>query len=185
MTLEKGHIYFGAACLIAGIVLGAGFRSCGSSTKPVPADPVVIHDTVTITDTLRIKGKTKTLEVHDTVWVVRDTFAGDINVGSKPQPLVNETKLYRDTFTTDSSFIALGVKYSGYEAKIDNIDLQYRFNVQPRTIVKKKGWGQFVGIGIGVGYGASFVSHPSGVGTVVYAAPEVGVHITYGWGYHW
>ena len=183
MELNKGHIYFGAACLIAGIVLGAGFRSCGSSAKPVPADPVVIHDTVTVTDTLRIKGKTKTLEVHDTVWLVKADTNGYVTDTIKT--LVNETKLYRDTFTTDSSFIALGVKYSGYEANIDHVDLQYRFSVQPRTIVKKKGWGQFVGIGIGVGYGASFVGHPSGVGTVVYAAPEVGVHITYGWGYHW
>ena len=175
MELNKGHIYFGAACLLAGIVLGAGFRSCGSSAKPVPADPVVIHDTVTVSDTLRIKGKTRTLEVHDTVWLVK----ADTNGIDTIKPLVSETKLYRDTFTTDSSFIALGVKYTGYEAKIDNIDLQYRFSVQPRTIVKKKGWGQFVGIGIGVGYGASVV------GQRVYAAPEVGIHITYGWGYHW
>lgn len=176
MELKKGHIAFGAACLIAGIVLGAGFRSCGNPAKPVPADPIVIHDTVTVTDTFRIKGKTKTIAVHDTVWIAKkDTNSKD----EEPQMLVHETKLYRDTFTTDSSFIALGVKYSGYNANIDNIDMQYRFNVQPRTIEKKRGWGQFIGIGIGVGYGASVV------GQTVYAAPEVGIHITYGWGYHW
>ncbi|MBQ6763859.1 MAG: hypothetical protein IJP45_01590, partial [Paludibacteraceae bacterium] len=63
--------------------------------------------------------------------------------------------------------------------------LQYQFNIQPRTIVKKKGWGQFFGIGLGAGYGVSFVGNPYGSGTVVNAAPEIGVHIVYGWGYHW
>lgn len=177
MTLTKGDIALSVVCVLAGILLGAGFRSCSSSkpSEPVHADPVVIHDTVTVTDTLRIKGKTKTLEVHDTVWLVKPDSNGIDTI----KPLVNETKLYRDTFTTDSSFIALGVKYSGYEANIDHVDLQYRFNVQPRTIVKNKGWGQFIGVGIGVGYGASVV------GQTVYAAPEIGLHITYGWGYHW
>ena len=179
MTLEKGHIYFGAACLIAGIVLGAGFRSCGKPTKPVPAEPVTIHDTICIRDTIKIAAKTRIISttVRDTL-IVRDT---DTIVVTLPL----ETKEYRDTFTTDTSRIELGVRFSGYKAKIEGIDLTSQYTVQPRTIVKKKGWGQFVGIGIGVGYGASFVGHPSGVGTVVYAAPEVGVHITYGWGYHW
>ena len=89
---------------------------------------------------------------------------------------------YRDTFQTDTSRIELGIRYEGYKAKIDGIDLQYRFESQPRIIEKKKGWGQFVGIG--VGYGASFVGNGSGA-TIVHAAPEIGVHITYGWGYHW
>lgn len=93
---------------------------------------------------------------------------------------------YRDTFQTDTSRIELGIRYEGYKAKIDGIDLNYRFETQPRIIEKKKkGWGQFIGIGIGVGYGASFVGNPSGVGTIVHAAPEIGVHITYGLGYHW
>lgn len=173
MTLEKGHIYFGAACLIAGIVLCAGFRSCGKPTKPVPAEPVIIHDTICIRDTIKIAAKTRIISttVRDTL-IVRDT---DTIVVTLPL----ETKEYRDTFTTDTSRIELGVRFSGYKAKIEGIDLTSQYTIQPRTIVKKKGWGQFVGVGIGVGYGASVV------GQTVYAAPEVGVHITYGWGYHW
>ena len=181
MELNKGHIAFAVACFVAGCIVGGSLRGCTAKPDGELVPPTVVHDTVIITDTLRIKGKTKTLEVHDTVWLVKPDSNGIDTI----KPLVNETKLYRDTFTTDSSFIALGVKYTGYEATIDNIDLQYRFSVQPRTIVKKKGWGQFIGVGIGVGYGASFVGHPSGVGTIVHAAPEIGVHITYGWGYHW
>ena len=71
------------------------------------------------------------------------------------------------------------MRCSGWHAQIDGIDLKSQYTIQPRTIEKKKGWGQFIGVGIGVGYGASVV------GGRVYAAPEVGVHVTYGWGYHW
>ena len=177
MELNKGHIAFAVACFIAGCIVGGSLRGCTGKPEGEFVPPTVVHDTVTISDTVRIKGKTKTIATHDTIWLVKPDSAGRATDTIKP--LVNETKLYRDTFTTDSSFIALGVKYSGYESKIDNIDLQYRFDVKPRTIEKKKGWGQFIGIGIGAGYGVSVV------GQTVYAAPEVGVHITYGWGYHW
>lgn len=173
MTIGKEHIAIVAVSVIAGIILGAGFRSCSGSKVPEHTEPVVVHDTIVVRDTVRIRAKTKVLAIHDTVWLPPQ------NSTTEPQMLVCETKEYRDTFQTDSSRIELGVRFSGYDAKIDNVDLQYRFNVQPRTIVKKKGWGQFIGVGIGVGYGASIV------GQRVYAAPEVGLHITYGWGYHW
>ena len=179
MELNKGHIAFSVACFICGAIIGAGLRSC--SVKPnniPPAAPVVLHDTVRITETVRIESKTKPVAPpRDTIWLVKpDTDNHSVDT---TKMMVRETKEYRDTFATDSSRIELGVRFSGYEAKIEDIDLQYRFSVQPRTIVKKKGWGQFVGVGIGLGYGASVV------GQRVYAAPEVGVHITYGWGYHW
>lgn len=178
MELNKGHIYFGAACLVAGIVLGAGFRSC-SQTKQPQVEPIVIHDTVCLYDTVRIAAKTRLICTTRTdTLIVRDTDTIQVSL-----PL--EHKQYRDTFTTDSSRIELGVRFSGWHAQIDGIDLKSQYTIQPRTIEKKKGWGQFIGVGIGVGYGASFVGHPSGVGTIVHSAPEIGVHITYGWGYHW
>lgn len=194
MELNKGHMIFGAACLIAGIVLGAGFRSCNPA-KPVPADPVVIHDTIEVSNPADIEAHSKPKYVikRDTMWLPRpvnpcdsvDSLCNGRVTDSIPVDIPIMAYEYRDTFQTDSSRIELGIRYEGYKAKIDGIDLQYRFESQPRIIDKKKGWGQFVGVGIGVGYGASFVGHPSGVGTIVYAAPEIGVHITYGWGYHW
>lgn len=178
MELNRGHIIFGAVCLVAGIVLGAGFRSCSSKPAEPAPRPEVIHDTVCIHDTLRIAGKTRTIytTVTDTL-IVRNTDTIHVTM-----PL--EHKQYRDTFTTDSSRIELGVRFSGWHAQIDGIDLKSQYTIQPRTIEKKKGWGQFIGVGIGVGYGASFVGNGSGA-TIVHAAPEIGVHITYGWGYHW
>lgn len=53
MTLTKGDIALSVVCVVAGILLGAGFRSCSQNKQPAP-NPVVIHDTLTITDTFRI-----------------------------------------------------------------------------------------------------------------------------------
>lgn len=178
---------------MAGIVLGAGLRSCSSKPAEPALRPEVIHDTVTVHDTLRIKEHTKPKEVlrHDTIWLpdttskttsstTKDTTSKDTDFTLVP---ITQYE-YRDTFTTDSSRIELGVLFSGWHAQIDGIDLKSQYTIQPRTIEKKKGWGQFIGVGIGVGYGASFVVNGSGSANV-YAAPEIGVHITYGWGYHW
>jgi hypothetical protein len=173
MELNKGHIIFGAVCLVAGIVLGAGFRSCSSKPAEPALRPEVIHDTVCLYDTVRIAAKTRLICTTRTdTLIVRDTDTIQVSL-----PL--EHKQYRDTFTTDSSRIELGVRFSGWHAQIDGIDLKSQYTIQPRTIEKKKGWGQFIGVGIGVGYGASVV------GQTVYAAPEIGLHVTYGWGYHW
>lgn len=196
MELNKEHIALTVVCFVAGAIIGAGLRSCSvkpSSTPPEQVPPVVIHDTILLGDSSHLASHTKPKEVvrHDTIWLTKPTEIGEVK--DTTSKTTNDTTSkdaefalvpitqneYRDTFLTDSSRIELGVQFSGYDAKIDNVDLQYSFQVQPRTIVKKKGWGQFIGVGIGVGYGASVV------GQRVYAAPEVGIHITYGWGYHW
>lgn len=191
MELNKGHIALTVVCFVAGAIIGAGLRSCSNNGQNGDAQntPKVIHDTVTVHDTTYIAKHTKPKEVvrWDTLYLPADTTSkttSDTTIKTTSSDadfaLVPITQYeYRDTFLTDSSRIELGVQFSGYDAKIDHVDLQYRFQVQPRTIVKKRGWGQFIGVGIGVGYGASVV------GQRVYAAPEVGVHITYGWGYHW
>ena len=172
MTLTKGDIALSVVCVLAGILLGAGFRSC-SQTKQPQVEPIVIHDTVCLYDTVRIAAKTRLICTTRTdTLIVRDTDTIQVSL-----PL--EHKEYRDTFTTDSSRIELGVRFSGWHAQIDGIDLKSQYTIQPRTIEKKKGWGQFLGLGIGLGYGAAVVNGS------VYTGPEVGVHVTYGWGYHW
>ncbi len=189
MELNKGHIFFGAACLIAGIVLGAGFRSCSSKPAEPAPRPKVIHDTIEVQDSAWLAEHTKPKYVirRDTLWLPKpeihcdstDSVCDGRVTDSIPVDIPITNYEYRDTFTTDSSRIELGVRFSGWHAQIDGIDLNSQYTIQPRTIVKKKGWGQFIGVGIGVGYGASVV------GQTVYAAPEIGLHITYGWGYHW
>lgn len=197
MELNKGHIAFAVACFVAGGIIGAGLKSCSTPKQP-KADPVVKHDTVIIHDTAYIAAKTKPVKQlpPDTIKtpvpngvpnVVSNSATSDANNASSDSIIVQVPMTayeFRDTITTDTSRIELGIQFSGYKARIDGIDLKSQYTVQPRTIEKKKGWGQFIGIGIGVGYGASFVGNGSGA-TIVHAAPEIGVHITYGWGYHW
>ena len=188
MELNKGHMIFGAVCLVAGIVLGAGLRSCTVKTPEAP-DPIIIRDTIKAEDPADIAAHTKPKYIlkHDTLWLPKpetpcdstDSVCDGKVTDSIPVDIPITCYEYRDTFKTDSSRIELGVRFSGWHAQIDGIDLKSQYTIQPRTIEKKKGWGQFIGVGIGVGYGASVV------GQTVYAAPEVGVHITYGWGYHW
>lgn len=195
MELNKGHVAFSVACFVAGAIIGAGLRNCSVKPSNPPADPVVIHDTVEVSSKADIDAHTKQKYVikHDTLWLPKpeihcdstDSVCDRRMIDSIPVDIPITNYEYRDTFTTDSSRVELGVRFSGWHAQIDGIDIKSQYTVQPRTIMKKKGWGQFVGIGIGVGYGASFVGNPSGVGSVVYAVPEIGVHITYGWGYHW
>ena len=194
MVLNKTHIAFAVACFIVGALIGAGLRSCTAKTPEAP-DPIIIRDTIKANDPAAIADHTKPKYIlkHDTLWLPKpetpcdstDSVCDGRVTDGIPVEIPIMCYEYRDTFRTDSSRIELGVEFSGYNAKIENIDLQYRFNIQPRTIVKKKGWGQFIGIGVGVGYGASFVGNPSSVGTTTYAAPEIGVHLVYGWGYHW
>lgn len=176
MELNKSHILSAVAGVAVGAAIVFSMRACNKSLEPEP-EPIVIHDTITVTDTLRIKEHTKPVKQlpPDTfyLYMVEDTLHDTIRV-----EIPMEQKEYRDTFATDSSRIELGVLFSGYKAKIDSIDLQYRFEVQPRVKVQKKGWSQFVGIGVGAGYGASII------GNQVYAAPQIGVSIVYGFGYH-
>lgn len=189
MELNKGHIVFSVACFICGAIIGAGLRSCSVKPNTPPAEPVVIHDTIEVQDSAWLAAHTKPKYVirHDTLWLPKPVNPCDstdsVCDGHVTDSVAVEIPImsyqYRDTFVTDTSRIELGVRFSGWNAQIDGIDLTSQHTVQPRTIVKKNGWGQFIGIGIGVGYGASVV------GQHVYAAPEVGVHVTYGWGYHW
>lgn len=188
MVLNKTHITLASACFIVGALIGAGLRGCTIKDPKTP-DPIILHDTIEVSNPTDIAEHTKPKYVirRDTLWLPKpetpcdsaDSVCDGRVTDSIPVDIPITCYEYRDTFKTDSSRIELGVQFSGYDARIDNVDLQYRFNIQPRTIVKKKGWGQFIGIGLGIGYGASVV------GQTVYAAPEVGVHITYGWGYHW
>lgn len=188
MELNKGHIAFAVACFVSGCIIGAGIKSCSTPNQP-KSDPVVIHDTIEVSNPSYIEAHSKTKYVikRDTIWLPRpvspfdsvDSLCDGRVIDSIPVDIPIMAYEYRDTFHTDTSRIELGIRYEGYKAKIYGIDLKSQYTMQPRTIEKKKGWGQFIGIGIGVGYGAS------AVGKSVYAAPEIGVHITYGWGYHW
>lgn len=180
--MNTNRVIVAVVCVVVGIITGAGFRSCAKQEPQVVE--VEKHDTITIRDTLRIREHTKPREIVrvDTIWIkkttnstTKDTTNSDVDFALVP---ITQSE-YRDTIANDSSRAEIKVLFSGYNARIDEIGINYYTRTQTRVERRKNGWGQFVGIGIGVGYGASVV------GQRIYAAPEIGLHITYGWGYHW
>lgn len=181
MELNKSHIWSAVAGIAVGVAIVLSMRACNKSLEPEP-EPIVLMDTIRVTDTLRITEHTKPLYVikWDTLYL-ENPASPDIAMDSLCDGYVTipiTQKEYRDTFATDSSRIELGVLFSGYKAKIDSIDLQYRFEVQPRVKVQKRGWGWCVMPSVQAGYGVAF-------GGNVIAAPYVGVGVSVGFGYYW
>ena len=158
----------GAVCLLAGIVLGFFLKGCKPSS---PAEPIVLTDTIRVHDTLRLREHTKTIVVvrYDTLWLTKKDTAYAL------APITQSE--YRDTFATDSTRAEVAVLFSGYNARIDSIGINYQAAIQPRVERKKKGWGWCVMPSVQVGYGVA-------LGSQVVAAPYIGVGVAIGWGYH-
>ena len=184
MRQNWSHICVGIVCFFAGIVLGFFLKGCEPSS-PAP-DPIVIHDTIKQTDTIRLREKTKTIEVirYDTIWIERDsdhcvdtTEMVDTNADFALVPITQSE--YRDTFLTDTSRAEVGVLFSGYNARIDSIGINYQRTYNNRVERKKSGFGWCVMPSIQVGYGLGLN------GNIVTASPYIGVGVSVGWGYHW
>lgn len=186
----------GAVCLLAGIVLGFFLKGCVPE-QPTAPEPIVINDTIKQTDTIRLRAKTKTIEVirYDTIWMRVDS-AENAHTTTDSNHFVDTTKMvdstnadfalvpitqseYRDTFLTDTSRVEVGVLFSGYNARIDSIGINYQLTQEPRVERKKSGFGWCVMPSIQVGYGLGLN------GNIVTASPYVGVGVSIGWGYHW
>lgn len=197
MQLNWSHIGVGIVCFLAGIALGYIIRGCVPE-QPTAPEPIVIHDTIKQTDTLRLREKTKTIEVvrYDTIWIERDDSAENAHTTTDSNHFVDTTKMvdstnadfalvpitqseYRDTFLTDTSRVEVGVLFSGYNARIDSIGINYQLTQEPRVERKKSGFGWCVMPSIQVGYGLGLN------GNIVTASPYIGVGVSIGWGYHW
>lgn len=162
-------------CVVCGLAVGALAMWLCNRCSHEEIEPIVIHDSIDIHDTTYLAGKTRVLSVRDTIYLTKiDT---EYHIVDTTEMLVYATKEYCDTFATDTSSIELAVAFSGYNAKIDSVGLDFTFVVQPRVIDKKKGWRFFVGPAIQVGYGAGLN------GNQVIASPYVGVGVSLGWGY--
>lgn len=165
-------------CIAASLLLG---RCTGESVAP-PAEPVVIHDTIAVHDTLRLREHTKTIEVirHDTIWLPKVDSAKNAHTTTDAEyALVPITQSeYRDTFATDSTRAEVAVLFSGYNARIDSVGINYQATIQPVVYEKESGWGPFVGIGASAGYGL-------GCKDPLRFEPFIGVTVVVGWGYHW
>ena len=179
--------------LLIGLLIGYHLHGCVPE-QPTAPEPIVIHDTIKQTDTIRLREKTKTIEVvrYDTIWMREDSAKnahtttdsdhyGDTTemVDSIAVPIPITQSEYRDTFLTDTSRAEVGVLFSGYNARIDSIGINYQLTQNNRVERKKSGFGWCVMPSIQVGYGLGLN------GNVVTASPYVGVGVSIGWGYHW
>jgi len=178
--MSKETIYKIAVVLLLFVLVLLVIRACRSNTNT--PEPLVIHDTIVRTDTM-IESRTKLLyrTKFDTIVVVENKYDSSC-LNEKDSITISipiDYKEYLDSIVDDSTRIQWCVRYEGYKAKIDSFGIDYRFERTPVTIDKRKGFRQFVGIGIGAGYGIGIVN-----GNVV-PAPEIGVHIVYGFGWTW
>lgn len=190
MELQLKHLPVIIAALLAGILVGSGFARC-SKPQTVPAEPVIVHDTIVRTDSVIIEHtKWRYRTFHDTTIIrVPDTLSTDSSshVTQDSIPWGDTLTIaipidhyeYVDSFGTDTASVHLRVLYSGYRASIDTVGLSYRFEAQPVVVEKSSGWGHFIGLGVSAGYGATEVDRR------IYAAPTVAITVTYGWGYYW
>ena len=135
---------------------------------------VEIHDTIIRTqiDTI-YHDRIRYVTAYDTsIIVTRDTIKDTVHL-----VLPIQHKEFRDTFGRDSAKATVSILYHGFNPVIDTAI--YTLDVIPSVVIKHNGWSQFVGIGVGMGYGVSKV------GNNAYVGPEVGIHFVYGFGYHW
>lgn len=195
MTNARTYV-IGAVCLLAGIALGYIFRGCEPSS-PAP-DPIVIHDTIKVQDSAWLAAHTKHNPKpirHDTIWIEREDSAKNAHTTTDSNHCGDTTEMvdtnadfalvpitqseYRDTFITDTSRAEVGVLFSGYNARIDSIGINYQLTHYNRVERKKGGFGWVVAPSIQVGYGLGLN------GNIVTASPYIGIGVSIGWGYHW
>ena len=148
------------------------------SSKNLEPQIITVHDTTIITkEQIKEKEKIKRVVEYDTFFIketdtIRDTFYVSLPI---------EYKQYRDTFITDTSRTILDIKYSGYKSSLDGVYVQSSFTQKERIKVKTSGFGQYLGIGLQVGYGATINT----IDKTFIPGPYIGVGISYGWCYKW
>lgn len=148
------------------------------SSKNLEPQIITVHDTTVVTkEQIKEKEKIKYITLYDTLYIyqtdsIRDTIRLQIPI---------DHKQYTDTFITDTTKTILDIKYSGYKASLDGVYVQSSFTQKEKVKVKHTGFGQFVGVGLHLGYGAN-INH---IDKTFNPGPYIGVGITYGWGYHW
>lgn len=165
----KKSIITGFICLLLGFLLG--YCTYYYTTKDLAPKEIIIRDTIT-TERLVEKTVFKNIVRVDTI---RDTIqlADNDTIIAVEVPISQYS--YKDTLKTDSTTAIIGIDYSGYNAKLDKVELDYIYKSHKE---KTKHFGQFVGVGVQVGYGL-------GINTTPRFEPYIGIGITYGWGYRW
>lgn len=158
---------FGILLLVMFIICGLQFYCLHNQSIP---ECIQIHDTITITkDSIitkyRWKDRLDTIkEIHYKDTVLFDTIYFDI-----------EHKVDSFTIKKDSLSITEKIKYHGYKAAIDSVELDYSWNYTlPQPKQKKFGW--CVTVGPSISYGINLDTHNKTWGN----GPSFGVSVVVG-----
>lgn len=158
-----------AACFGYAIGLLHGCNKSEQASEPAK----VVRDTVVLRST---ENKTVVRYVQRTdtaVLIQRDTITDTVFI-----TLPVEHKTYCDTIKEDSAELRFRVDFHGWRAGVDSVRLDYEVRPLIIEIEKRRGFGQFVGMGVGIGGGVGVC----GVQPIL--TPTIGVHFVYGFGYH-
>lgn len=151
------------------------------SSRNLEPQIITIHDTTIVTqERIKEKEKVKYVTNTDTFFVYQNTIDSLFIKDTVYVQIPIEHKQYIDTITTDTTKTILDIKYSGYKTSLDGVYVQTSFTQKERVKVKHTGFGQFVGVGLHLGYGAN-INH---IDKTFNPGPYIGVGVTIGWGYH-
>lgn len=175
----KKLLIVGVSSLVVGLIIGWLLTRHFYAAEPTV--PVTLHDTI-FRDSIQIKEvvKWKYRTEHDTI-IEHEPIVVGIDTIILPADTVHvpiDHYEYTDSIVTDTSRVSWNVIYSGYKASIDTFQLDWTFTPSIPVVERDNGWGQFVGIGVSVGYGL-------GCQSPLRFEPFIGATVTYGWGYHW
>lgn len=165
-------ILIGFICLLTGFLLGGGGFYYYYKNKP--SKEIILRDTIC---TERLVEKTKYVQILR-VDTIRDTItvAGKDTIIGFEIPI--QKYAYNDTIKTDSTTAIIGIDFSGYNAKLDEVRLDYTYKQkEPLKSKKKPVFGQSIAVGIQAGYGVGMQPFR--------AEPYIGVGVTYGFGITW
>lgn len=154
-------------CVLGGFLLGSGTFYCLS--KKSVSETKYLIDTVVVVkcDTFRYENiRIRDRYIYDTV-LINDTVY-----------IKDESRHYVDS-TTNYKVDINAVKLCDYSLDIYKVDTLYQIKEKVSYIEDKKPFKQFIGVGIGVGYGGCVNPNSK----VIMMEPYVGIHITYGFGY--
>lgn len=173
MTYLNKHKYFIASFIINIILYICLMSNCRGSEPTTKVEYIPVHDTVTVTQERIVeKTKVKYIDRIDTFYV----YNGDtIYV----QDLPIEHKEYKDTISTDSTSTEINIKYSGFNANIEEVGLKHNYYEKKETVVlppKKVTVVWFVGFSAGYGGHGNVNNGTFGHG------PEAGIHAGIGIG---
>ena len=126
--------------------------------------PIIHTDTITLVkDSIIYKDKIRYITYYDTIIETStDTLFLEIPI---------EHHQYKDTISKDSITYKLDIRYSGFKASLDTIQISTIYT--PSIVTKKKRLSSGLNLGIQVGYGMSFTPKPV-------PAPYIGIGISYG-----